>query len=52
MKPDVKHYYESLDHRVLLEQLGSEIIETLIWRRLVQFLKRTVEYGGDVKSIK
>lgn len=52
MKTDVRHYYESIDHAVLLEQLDSDIADPFIWRLLVQFIKRTVEYGGNFKSIK
>ena len=52
MKTDVKRYYESIDHTVLLEQLDSDITDPFVWRLLVQFIKRTVEYGGNFKSIK
>jgi RNA-directed DNA polymerase len=52
MKTDVKQYYESIDHAVLLEQLDSDIADPFIWRLLVQYIKRTVEYGGNFKSIK
>jgi RNA-directed DNA polymerase len=51
MKTDVKRYYESIDHTVLLRQLDSDIADPFIWRLLVQFVKRTVEKGGTFKSI-
>jgi RNA-directed DNA polymerase len=51
MKTDVKGYYESIDHTVLLRQLDRDITDPFIWRLLVQFVKRTVERGGTFKSI-
>jgi RNA-directed DNA polymerase len=51
MKTDVKGYYESIDHTILLKQLDKDITDPFIWRLLVQFVKRTVERGGTFKSI-
>ncbi|AOW77631.1 hypothetical protein A3Q34_12680 [Colwellia sp. PAMC 20917] len=51
MKTDVKRYYESIDHTILLKQLDKDITDPFIWRLLVQFVKRTVERGGTFKSI-
>jgi RNA-directed DNA polymerase len=51
MKTDVKRYYESIDHTILLNQLDKDIAAPFIWRLLVQFVKRTVERGGTFKSI-
>jgi RNA-directed DNA polymerase len=51
MKTDVKDYYESIDHTILLRQLDKDITDPFIWRLLVQFVKRTVERGGTFKSI-
>jgi hypothetical protein len=51
MKTDVKGYYESIDHTILLKQLDKDIADSFIWRLLVQFVKRTVERGGTFKSI-
>jgi RNA-directed DNA polymerase len=51
MKTDVKGYYESIDHTILLKQLDKDITDPFIWRLLVQFVKRTVEKGGTFKSI-
>jgi RNA-directed DNA polymerase len=51
MKTDVKGYYESIDHTILLRQLDKDITDPFIWRLLVQFVKRTVERGGTFKSI-
>ena len=51
MKTDVKHYYESINHTILLQQLDKDIADSFIWRLLVQFVKRTVERGGTFKSI-
>jgi RNA-directed DNA polymerase len=51
-KTDVKRYYESIDHMILLRQLDKDIANPFIWRLLVQFVKRTVERGGSFKSIR
>jgi retron-type reverse transcriptase len=51
MKTDVKRYYESIDHSILLKQLDKDIAYPFIWRLLVQFVKRSVERGGTFKSI-
>jgi RNA-directed DNA polymerase len=51
MKTDVKRYYESIDHTILLRQLDKDIADPFIWRLLVQFVKRSVERGGTFKSI-
>jgi RNA-directed DNA polymerase len=51
MKTDVKRYYESIDHKILLKQFDKDIADPFIWRLLVQFVKRTVEKGGTFKSI-
>jgi RNA-directed DNA polymerase len=51
MLTDVKGYYESIDHTILLRQLDKDIADPFIWRLLVQFVKRTVERGGTFKSI-
>ncbi|WP_088329933.1 reverse transcriptase domain-containing protein [Lacimicrobium sp. SS2-24] len=51
MKTDVKHYYQSIDHTLLLKQLDKDIADPFIWRLFVQFIKRTVERGGTFKSI-
>jgi RNA-directed DNA polymerase len=51
MKTDVKGYYESIDHTILLRQLDKDITDPFIWRLLVQFVKRSVERGGTFKSI-
>jgi hypothetical protein len=51
MKTDVKGYYESIDHTILLQQLDKDIADPFIWRLLVQFVKRSVERGGTFKSI-
>jgi RNA-directed DNA polymerase len=51
MKTDVKGYYESIDHTILLRQLDKDVTDPFIWRLLVQFVKRSVERGGTFKSI-
>ncbi|MFT4994832.1 MAG: RNA-directed DNA polymerase, partial [Paraglaciecola sp.] len=51
MKTDVKRYYVSIDHTILLKQLDKDIADPFIWRLLVHLVKRTVERGGTFKSI-
>jgi RNA-directed DNA polymerase len=51
MKTDVKGYYESNDHTILLRQLDKDVTDPFIWRLLLQFVKRSVERGGTFKSI-
>jgi hypothetical protein len=51
MKTDVRGYYASIDHTILLRQLDKDIADPFIWRLLVQFVKRSVERGGTFKSI-
>jgi RNA-directed DNA polymerase len=51
MKTDVKGYYASIDHTILLRQLDKDVTDPFIWRLLVQFVKRSVERGGTFKSI-
>jgi RNA-directed DNA polymerase len=43
MKTDVSRYDESIDHTLLHKQLDEDIAHPLIWRLLVQFVKRTIE---------
>lgn len=51
MKTDVKGYYASIDHTLLLKQLDKDIANPFIYRLLVQFVKRSVEKGGTFKAI-
>jgi RNA-directed DNA polymerase len=51
MKTDVKGYYASIDHTILLRQLDKDVTDPFIWRLLVQFVKRSVERDGTFKSI-
>jgi RNA-directed DNA polymerase len=51
MKTDVRGYYESIDHTILLRQLDKDVTDPFIWCLLVQFVKRSFERGGTFKSI-
>lgn len=46
MKTDVKSYYASIDHSLLLERLARHIDDQRLMRLLVQYLRRTAEHGG------
>ena len=52
MKTDVKSYYESIDNTILLEPFDKDISDPFIWRLLVQFVKRSVEFGGNFTDVK
>jgi hypothetical protein len=43
MKTDVKGYYESIDHTILLRQLDKDIADPFIWRLLVQFVNAVLQ---------
>jgi RNA-directed DNA polymerase len=51
MKTDVKGYYETIDHTILLRPLDKDMADPSIWRFLVQVVKRSVERGRTFKSI-
>ncbi len=46
LKTDVKSYYASIDHSMLLERLESHLSDQRLMRLLVQYLRRTAERGG------
>ena len=51
MRTDVKGYYESIDHFLLMDQLANHIKDKLILNLLWQYLHRMVEQGGLYKEI-
>lgn len=51
MKTDVKGYYATIDHTILLNQLEKDIKSPFLFRLLCQYIKRTVESGGIYKDI-
>jgi hypothetical protein len=50
-RTDVKSYYESIDHNVLLNKLSRHIQDKWVLNLLAQYLKRTVEVGGNFIDI-
>jgi RNA-directed DNA polymerase len=46
MRTDVKSFYASIDHLLLMERLASHISERRILSLLGQYLRRTAEQGG------
>ncbi len=46
MRTDVKDYYASINHEVLLQKLQARIKDRFLMNLLAQYLKRTVDYGG------
>jgi RNA-directed DNA polymerase len=51
MRTDVKSYYESIDHFLLMEQLAESIKDKFILNLLWQYLHRMVEWGGLYKEV-
>lgn len=52
MRTDVKDYYASINHEVLLAQLETSIKDRFLMNLLAQYLKRTVDYGGVFADIR
>jgi RNA-directed DNA polymerase len=51
LRTDVKEYYASIDHFLLMEQLAGYIKDKFILNLLWQYLHRMVERGGLYKEI-
>jgi RNA-directed DNA polymerase len=51
-RSDVKSYYASIDHYVLMEQLHSYINDTRVITLIWDYLNRTVKFGGLYRNIK
>tara|TARA_R110001583_G_scaffold72902_2_gene203564 strand:- start:3694 stop:4248 length:555 start_codon:yes stop_codon:yes gene_type:complete len=45
-RTDVKSYYESINHEILLDKLSVYIKDKIVLNLLAQYLKRSVESGG------
>jgi len=50
-KTDVKHFYETIDHVMLSEQIHQQVENKILKRYLWQVIRRTVEYGGNYQEI-
>ncbi|WP_252731867.1 hypothetical protein [Paraglaciecola arctica] len=51
-RTDVKSYYESINHEILLDKLSVYIKDKMVMNLLSQYVKRSVESGGLLKDIK
>jgi len=51
VKTDVYHFYESIDHAILLDRLRQVVREEAILDLIGQSLHRTVERGGEFREI-
>ena len=51
-KTDVRHFYESINHTVLINLLYDQIANLHLRRYLYQAIHRTVESGGHYREIK
>ncbi|MCP4000036.1 MAG: hypothetical protein GY727_03910 [Gammaproteobacteria bacterium] len=51
MKSDIKSYYASIDHMLLLESLHEYITDRHVLSLLWQYLKRTVCYGENYRDV-
>ena len=45
-RTDVKSYYESINHELLLEKLSVYVKDKIVMNLLSQYLKRSIESGG------
>lgn len=45
-RTDVRSYYESINHEILLDKLSTYIKDKIVLNLLTQYLKRSVESGG------
>lgn len=50
-KTDVKHFYESIDQILLMQQVYKAVDNILLRRYLWQIIRRTVDYGGNYREI-
>jgi hypothetical protein len=46
LKTDVKAYYASIDHQLLLDQLAAHITDLRVLNLVGQYLRRCAEWGG------
>ena len=51
-RTDVKSYYESVNHEILLDKLSTYIKDKVMMNLLSQYLKRSIEFGGLFKDTK
>jgi retron-type reverse transcriptase len=51
-RTDVKSYYESINHEILLDKLSVHIKNKMVMNLLSQSLKRSIESGGLFKDIR
>ena len=49
-RTDVKSYYESIHHTLLLEKFRQHIDDNLILNLIAQYLTRSVDIGGNFKT--
>jgi RNA-directed DNA polymerase len=52
LRSDVKSYYASIDHMILLDQLAVHIQDRGMLNLLAQYLQRTTEFGGAFVTCK
>ena len=50
MRTDVKAYYASIDHHLLLDQLANHMRDRVVLNLIGQYLRRTSESGGQFWS--
>ena len=50
LRTDVKSYYASIDHFLLLDQLAEIIRDKRVLNLLGQYLRRTAERGGEFRD--
>lgn len=50
-RTDVKSFYASIDHDKLLTQVARHVTSRPMMNLLVQYMRRTVEYGGTFREV-
>jgi len=51
MRTDVKSYYASIDHHLLLDRLARYVKDRFVLNLVAQYLQRCVEHGGLYRQI-
>lgn len=51
-RTDVKSYYDSIDHQILIDKLSHYIQDKWVLNLLTQYVKRSIEIGGNFIDVK
>jgi RNA-directed DNA polymerase len=51
LRTDVFEYYAHIDHEILIDALASRIKDQFLMNLVVQYLKHTVDHGGNLQIL-